>query len=122
MITALGKELRILRMDEGEKLKDMAEKLNMSSAYLSAIENGNRKPTETMLSTITEVYRLSEDATSRMRQAFIRSIDELTLAMNKATDAQKDLGMCLARELNNLSQQQIEAIQKILQKDRKEED
>lgn len=40
MVTAFGKFLRILR----EILKDMAEKLNVTSSFLSAVENGKKNP------------------------------------------------------------------------------
>ena len=43
MITAFGKFLRILRMDNGEILKTMAEKLEVTSSFLSAVENGKKK-------------------------------------------------------------------------------
>ena len=39
----LGKFLRKLRIDHDEYLKDMAQKLNISISYLSAIENGVKK-------------------------------------------------------------------------------
>ena len=43
MITAFGKFLRNLRMDIGELLLQMAEKLDVSPAFLSGVENGKRK-------------------------------------------------------------------------------
>ena len=43
MLTKFGKELRKIRIENDEILKDMADKLNVTAAYLSAVENGNRK-------------------------------------------------------------------------------
>ena len=43
MITPIGKFLRKLRIDTGEILKDMAEKLHVSPSFLSAVENGKKK-------------------------------------------------------------------------------
>ena len=43
MITSLGTFLRRLRLAKGEILKDMAESLGVSSAFLSAVENGKKK-------------------------------------------------------------------------------
>ena len=43
MITSLGTFLRKLRLAKGEILKDMAECLGVSSAFLSAVENGKKK-------------------------------------------------------------------------------
>ena len=42
MITEFGKALRKLRIDRGETLKIMADNLEMTSSYLSAIECGKR--------------------------------------------------------------------------------
>ena len=42
MVNEFGKLLRKIRIDNGEILKDMADKLEMTSSYLSAIECGKR--------------------------------------------------------------------------------
>ena len=42
MLTEFGKALRRIRLDNDELLKDMADKLKVSSAYLSAVENGKK--------------------------------------------------------------------------------
>lgn len=42
MLTRFGKQLRKLRIDREERLKDMADRLNVTTAYLSAVENGKR--------------------------------------------------------------------------------
>ena len=42
MITSLGRFLRKLRIDQGEILKDMADKLGVSVSFLSAVENGKK--------------------------------------------------------------------------------
>jgi len=43
MITEFGRILRNIRMDCNELLKDMADKLNITSSYLSAIEHGKER-------------------------------------------------------------------------------
>ena len=43
MLTSIGKFFRKLRIDEGEILKDMAEKLGVSVSFLSAVENGKKR-------------------------------------------------------------------------------
>ena len=42
MLTALGRFLRKIRIDRNELLKDMADKLEVSASFLSAVENGKR--------------------------------------------------------------------------------
>ena len=46
MITAFGKFLRILRMDNGEILKTMAEKLEVTSSFLSCFLSALRPPAD----------------------------------------------------------------------------
>ena len=41
-LTEFGVALRKLRLDYGERMGDMAERLHFSTAYLSAIENGRQ--------------------------------------------------------------------------------
>ena len=44
MITELGKELRKIRIDQDERLLDMAERLEKSAAFVSAVEVGKKSP------------------------------------------------------------------------------
>ncbi|EPZ76653.1 hypothetical protein M798_01860 [Brucella melitensis ADMAS-G1] len=48
MTTELGKELRKLRIDHNERLLDMSKKIGKSSAFISAVETG-QKPHRTGL-------------------------------------------------------------------------
>ena len=43
MLTSIGRFLRKLRIDQGEILKDMAEKLGVTVSFLSSVENGKKK-------------------------------------------------------------------------------
>ena len=43
MLTQLGIFLRKLRLDSGEIMKEMAKKLKVSSSFLLAVENGEKK-------------------------------------------------------------------------------
>ena len=61
MLTKFGKELRKIRIENDEILKDMADKLNVTAAYLSAVENGNRKVPDAWVNTIVTKYTLSDE-------------------------------------------------------------
>ena len=43
-VTKLGIALRKIRLDRQELLKDMADRLKVSSAFLSAVETGKKRP------------------------------------------------------------------------------
>ena len=61
MLTELAKYLRKLRIDKGQRLKDMADILDISSANLSAVENGKRKPQYKMMEDIISKYHLNDE-------------------------------------------------------------
>lgn len=52
---------RKLRIDNNQILKDMADSLNVSSSYLSAVENGKRKIPDDWYEKISNLYHLTED-------------------------------------------------------------
>lgn len=46
MLSELGKALRVIRINRGLLLKDMACIIGVSSSYISSIENRKRRPTK----------------------------------------------------------------------------
>ena len=60
MATTYGKVLRRIRIDRDELLKNMAEKLKMTSAHLSSIENGKRQIPNNMTRSIVDIYELDK--------------------------------------------------------------
>ena len=60
MITPFGKALRNLRMDRGTLLKDMAQQLEVTSSYLSAVESGKRNIPENWPQVIGALYDLND--------------------------------------------------------------
>ncbi len=58
-LTELGKFLRKLRIDNGELLKDMAIKLNVTPSFLSMVETGRRGVPKKWEKKIEKSYSLS---------------------------------------------------------------
>lgn len=119
MLTLLGKELRMLRLTRGEILKDMAEKLGITPAYLSAIENGKREPTRKFISSVFSVYELTEEEAERIEKAYYETINNVSIDISNQTAAQKDLSFVFARRFDSLSDEEIQSIMKILNKETK---
>ena len=67
MATRLGKLLRKIRIDRDEYMKNMAERLGITSAYLSAIENGKRNMGNALLEKLAEVYSLPDNPKTKLR-------------------------------------------------------
>lgn len=59
MFTSFGKFARRLRIENGELLKDMAAKLDVTSSYLSAVEHGKKRVPDVWQEQLSEIYHLS---------------------------------------------------------------
>lgn len=116
MITELGKQLRIIRIEKGELLRDMASTLGITSAYLSSIENGKRKPTKEFINNLLNVYRLSEIEEERIIDGFYKTVEEIRISYEDISDEKLDLGLAFARKFNELSSDEVKKIKKILNK------
>lgn len=67
MLTEFGKFTRKLRIDNGELLKNMADKLGVSSSYLSSVETGKRKVPLEWADKISLLYSLDNDTKSLLK-------------------------------------------------------
>lgn len=115
MTTELGKELRKIRIDEEERLYDMAKRINKSSAFVSAVEVGNKAPPSGFEELIVKAYKLSEDLAAVLRQAADRSRKNFSIHPNSVLG--RDTAGLLARKMNSLSDEQLEKIKSMLAED-----
>ena len=68
-MTPLGAKMRELRAARGVTLKQMAAALNVSSAYLSALEHGKRgKPTWILLQRIIHYFNVIWDEAEELQR------------------------------------------------------
>ena len=58
-LTQLGTRLRSLRTQRGWTLGDLAQRANLSEAYLSRIESGDRQPSLAVLFDLARTYHIS---------------------------------------------------------------
>ncbi len=114
--TALGKELRKMRIDAGEVLKTMADKLGVTSSYLSAIEVGKRTMSDKLLNNLQEVYQLSEEMMLTLRSAIEKDKPAVEINLTEATKKQRSVALAFARTFRDLDQETLESISKLLNK------
>ena len=82
MLTEIGKELRKIRIDNDENIKAMASKLDMSIAYLSSIESGNRTIPEGLVENVVEKYNLDKNKEEVLRKAKINSSKKINIDLS----------------------------------------
>jgi transcriptional regulator with XRE-family HTH domain len=69
-----GKALRKLRIDRNLLLKDMADALGYSSAFLSAVEMGRKKIPADLIQRLETLYSLNPIEIESLRKAAEKSI------------------------------------------------
>ena len=112
MTTAIGKELRKLRIDRDERLMDMANRLGKSPSFISAVEVGKKSPPTGFEDLVVSTYGLAADVADALRRSADMSRKAFVLEPNNALA--RDTAGLLARRMNTLSDDQLLDIQKIL--------
>ncbi len=114
-MTPFGEKLRALRQARGILQRDMAAALEVSPAYLSALEHGRRgAPTAGLIHQICDYFGLIWDDGDELRALAKLSRPRLKLNAAGLTPAQTALGNRMAKELRNLEPETVAAILALL--------
>lgn len=116
MLTGIGKFLRKLRIDNEEILKDMADALGVSSAFLSAVENGKKKMPDSWIEKLKDIYSFSPEQADELQKAIIDTNDMVEINLHNANDNNKTLAISFAREFNSLDEETSKKILEILKR------
>ena len=118
-VTKLGIALRKIRLDRQELLKDMADRLKVSSAFLSAVETGKKRPPANFIDRICSAYELSEDEKKELQLAADMSLDEIKIDLTDSSSMQRQAAVSFAKALNDLTDDEISKIMRIFSKQHK---
>ena len=114
MLTAFGIALRKLRLDRGEILKTMADKLEISSSYLSAIEVGKRNIPEDFISRLSELYHLKVEQVQELEEAKLKSQAAIAFGLGEASFAKRETALLFARKFNDLDEETMGKIRSLI--------
>ncbi|MBA5601026.1 helix-turn-helix transcriptional regulator [Pectobacterium aroidearum] len=115
MVTGFGKALRKLRIDRGMVLKNMADMLSVSSAYLSAIELGKRAIPDSLVDAVASTCSLNDKEVTELRKQADISQPSLKVDMSDAEDQNKELMLVFARKFKDLTPDQLDKLNKMLE-------
>lgn len=110
MLTEFGKALRKIRIDNQQLLKDMAESLGVSSAYLSAVETGKRRIPQDWVNKIASTYSLNQEDSADLQRAADNSVLDVTISLVDASEQKRDAVLSFARALDGLSDEDLKRI------------
>lgn len=114
-MTPFGARLRALRQARGVTLKELAGALQVSAAYLSALEHGRRgRPSTGLIHQVNEFFGLIwDDAEEMVRLARI-SHPRVTLDTSGLSAEATELANLLASRIRRLSPETITAMRRLL--------
>ena len=111
MVNNLGKFCRKLRIDKGELLFDMAAKLGVSSAFLSKVENGKKKPPKEWKDTLVKMYDLNEGQIRELDQCMYEALNYESIDISGWEDGDRMMMLSFARKFSKLDK---DALRKLL--------
>lgn len=115
MATLFGKEVRKLRIDHELTLRMMSDEIGLSPAYLSSLETGRRKLTSDVLDKIISFFHLTTEKADELRVLADKTNETVNIDLSKLKPSQSNMAVMLARKLDDLDDQSIEQIMKLLE-------
>lgn len=115
-MTPFGVRLRQLRAERGMSLKEMAEALGVSAAYLSALEHGRRgRPTHAMVVAICAQLNIIWDEADELYRLARLSHPRVTVDTAGLAPAATELANLLAERIRKLPPERVERLLDLLQ-------
>lgn len=115
MLTELGKFLRRLRLDHNELLKDMADTLDVSSSFLSAVETGKKTPPDGWFGEIVNIYQLDGVRYDTFSDVWANSKNQVTITLDGLPRDQRRVIHTFARQFENMDEESVKRMKEILQ-------
>jgi transcriptional regulator with XRE-family HTH domain len=114
-MTPFGARVRALRANRDVTLKHLAEALQVSAAYLSALEHGKRgSPSAGLVHQVNEYFGLIWDEADELSQLARLSNPRVTVNTAGLTPEQTALANRLAQVIHRLSPETVAALHAVL--------
>ena len=117
--TPFGEFFRILRIKHQEVLNDAKEFLGVSCAYISSVECGKRPVPSDWEEKIIKHYDLNEKDVAKLKEVIEESVTSIKIGLIDASNAQRNVAMQFQRSFENLDDESVKEIIKILERNEK---
>lgn len=97
-LTDFGKALRKFRIDHEMNLKNMADSLGVTSAFLSGIETGRKALNPVLINKISEILNLSEEESRELNAAASKTLSEVSIKLDN--DHEAEIAIMFARKVD----------------------
>lgn len=115
-LTEFGQMVRKLRIDALMSMKQLAEAIGISSAYLSSIETGRKEVSPGLISKIVEEMQLDASVATNLQAAALRSNKNAALPIRFSKDLDDSSMVALAafaRKFNNVTEHDKAALMRL---------
>ena len=110
-MTPLGQRIRLLRRRHRVTLKQMAADLQISAAYLSALEHGHRgRPSPILVDQICSYFHIIWDDADELRRLARLSHPRITIDTSGLSPRHTLLANRLAESIRDLSAEKVDRI------------
>ena len=117
-MTEIAKFLKKIRIDNEQNLGDMAEKIGLSAAYLSAVENNKRIAPKDMKENIFREYNLSKEQQLELSRLIAESRKKVEIELSSIQEDMLpecvDTAVMFANDLSKMNRQQLTMVKEIL--------
>ncbi len=114
-MTPFGEKMRQLRKRQGVTQKQMAEALGVSSAYLSALEHGNRsRPSWYLVQGINQFFNLIWDEAEEIERLANLSHPRVAIDTSELSAEATELANLLSSKFSSLDNRQIRTIRAVV--------
>ncbi|MFI3228764.1 MAG: helix-turn-helix transcriptional regulator [Bacillota bacterium] len=114
MKTEFGAFVKTMRIERKENLRQMAEKLGVSSAFLSAVEVGKKTAPKDLADRIAKLYDLSLSQANELKNAIDTDNNKVVIEMEAMDTTQREVSMMFARTINTASQKTLDELKEML--------
>lgn len=115
MLTSIGRFLRKLRIDNGEILKNMADKLEVTVSFLSAVENGKKRMPPAWNAKICTLYDLDTLQQAEFSSAVAETEEAIEMNFSGVALSNRELAVSFARKFADFDEDQLVKIRKVLE-------
>ncbi len=113
MVNNFGKFCRKLRIDNSELLADMANRLEVSSAFLSKVENGNKKPPKEWRNKLISFYDLDEPKIAELDDCLFDAMNTDSIDITQFSTENKNMLLSFARKLETMDESKKQQIKNL---------
>jgi len=114
MTTLFGKEMKKLRIDLGTTLMDLSKLVNLSPAFLSAIETGKKRVPDDFLNVLAAKIPAVEENRSKYEVLINQARNEVRIGLENKDLHDAQLATAFARRFSSLTEEEKNQLRAIV--------